>query len=210
MWFRSNAVNILKYLPEFLQSDLNFKSVADVCSVEHEKIRLELQDIFNQFFIETATWGLSSYERILNITPKSTDNYTARRNRILARYQTNQTSTVAFLTTLAQKYISTAATVTVVEDNENYSFSIVTDGGSVLYLSDLIEAINLYKPAHLGWLLHYDRPVNMEYSIGYYIRISKTRTIKPVADFSLNTINGTAVYGCYIKLAKIISVKVAN
>jgi hypothetical protein len=207
MLFRKNQVNILKYLPEFLQSDINFKSVADVNSAEHEDIRLLIQDIFNQFFIETATWGLESYERILDITPKLTDTYSIRRNRILLKYQANQTSTVEFLKSLVQRYASNEAVIRIVEDNTNYAFSIVTTGGSIIDLAGLFEAINVYKPAHLACLLHYDRPVNMAYSIGNFIRIGKTVTIKPVANFNLNLVNGSAIYGSYIRKAKYIKIK---
>lgn len=165
-FLRANTVNILKYLPEFLASDPNFKAVADTCSNEHEKQRLLLQDIFNQFFVEKATWGLAGYERVLGLVPKAADDYTARRNRILARYQANQTTTLAFLANLAKRYMSAEAMVTVEENNPEYSFRIVTTGGSILYASDMVEAINLYKPAHLGYSIGIKREANINIYAG--------------------------------------------
>ena len=179
-WMRQNKINILKYLPEFLSKDINFKSVADVNSQEHEKIRLAIQDIFNQFFISTATWGLDSYEKILGITPKATDDYIARRNMILARYQANQTSTITFLETLVKRYIIPDTPINITEDNTTYSFKVNTNSGSVLYLTDMINAIDLYKPAHLCWLLHYNRKENMDCYCGCYVKIAKKITIKAV------------------------------
>ncbi|GMB01082.1 putative phage tail protein [Pelosinus sp. IPA-1] len=207
MFFRENEVNILKYLPTFLQSDINFKSVADVHSAEHERIRLLIQDVFNQFFIETATWGLESYEKILDITPNKNGDYAVRRNRIKLRYQANQTSTVAFLESLVKRYATSNATIKVIENNSEYAFSIITEGGSIVDLTGMFEAIEIYKPAHLTCLLHYERPVNMSYSIGQVMRIGKKTTIKPVSQFDLNKIDGTAIYGCFIKTAKYTTIK---
>jgi hypothetical protein len=202
MFFREKEVNILKYLPTYLQSDINFKSVAEVHSAEHEKIRLLIQDIFKQFFIETATWGLDSYERILAITPKVSDTYEVRRRRILLKYQSNQTSTVEFLKSLVKRYATSDATVQVIESNSQYSFSIITEGGSIIDIAGMFEAIDIYKPAHLTCLLRYERPVNMSLSIGSAIRIGKKMTINAVSQFDLNRVDGTAVYGCFIKMAK--------
>jgi len=165
-FLRQNTVNVLKYLPEFLQSDVNFKSVGDTCSHEHEKIRLLVQDVFNQFFVESATWGLPRYERVLDIVPKAADDYTARRNRILSRYQSNQTTTIAFLETLIKRYLSTDSIVNVVENNPDYSFRIVTTGGSILYFEDMIEAINLYKPAHLAIEIDLNRTDQTQLYVG--------------------------------------------
>ena len=150
-WMRQNKVNILKYLPEFLATDENFKAVADTCSGEHELIRLQLQDIFQQFFVETATWGLSYWENVLDIKTNAGDDYTQRRNRILIRFQSVQTTTAAYIESLVKRYMSAGSIVNVEEQNPDYDFRIVTTNGNILYLADMIEAINTFKPAHLGY-----------------------------------------------------------
>ncbi len=48
MWLRGNAVNILKYLPEFVQKDNDFKAVGETLSQEQERQRQQIQDIFAQ------------------------------------------------------------------------------------------------------------------------------------------------------------------
>ena len=150
-WMRQNEVNILKYLPEFLSKDDSFKAAADTCSTEHERIRLQTQDIFQQFFIETATWGLSNWENVLGITPNAGDDYVQRRNRILMRFQSVQTTTPAYIESLVKRYMSAGSVVKVEEQNPEYDFRIVTTNGNILYLADMIEAINTFKPAHLGY-----------------------------------------------------------
>jgi len=185
MFFRENRVNILKYLPTFLQSDINLKSVANVHSAEHEKIRLLIQDIFNQFFIETATWGLDFYEKELEITPNKNDDYAVRRNRILLRYQANQTSTVVFLETLAKRYFSSATTVKVKEDNANYAFRIIAD--AISYdITGLIEALNIYKPAHLAYIIVHLLTTKSSTYYGGIIQSYSRIEIMQAVEFNIN------------------------
>jgi uncharacterized protein YmfQ (DUF2313 family) len=184
MWFRSKQVDILKYLPAFLQDDINFKSVADDCSGEHEKIRLVIQDIFNQFFIETATWGLSRYENILAIEPNKGDSYSQRRKRILLKLQSNQISTKEFITQLAKRYYSSAANVTLEEQNEKNAFRIVAD--VVSYdAAGLIEALETYKPAHLAYLIVYRINVLMQLYVSGLVRKYKKIVIKTCVDLTV-------------------------
>ena len=51
-WMRQDTVNILRYLPEYLVKDTDFKNTNDADSKEHERIRLALQDLSKQFFVK--------------------------------------------------------------------------------------------------------------------------------------------------------------
>ena len=63
-WMRQDTVNILRYLPEYLAKDTDFKNTNDADSKEHERIRLALQDLSKQFFVKFATWGLDDWEKL--------------------------------------------------------------------------------------------------------------------------------------------------
>ena len=154
---RISSVDLSRYLPDFLFTDETFKKMLAACSTEHEKQRLFLQELGRQFFIETATWGLADWERILDLKPDADDNYEQRRNRILLKLQGKQTSTVAFIANLIKRYCTDESRVTVIEDNEHSTFHAEIADGSVIYASGLLDALNTYKPAHLAFdiLLHY-------------------------------------------------------
>jgi hypothetical protein len=149
-WMRQNTVDVTKYLPEFLQSDPNFKAVADACSLEHENIRVGLQDIFNQFFINTATWGLSMYESVLDLTPAADEIIEYRRKQILVRLSGLGMSTVAFLT----KIINTYGSGYIQEYNDHYYFNVYTVTQDAVAVQKMKEDINTYKPAHLGFTIY--------------------------------------------------------
>lgn len=151
LYLRNQPPNLARYLPQFLQEDEHFKATLAACSTEHEKYRLLLDETTNQFYIETATWGLTDWERILDLKPDADDSYEQRRNRILLKLQAHNTSTVSFITNLIKRYCTEESKVTVIEDNEHCMFHAEITDGTVSYADNLLDALNTYKPAHLGF-----------------------------------------------------------
>lgn len=150
IWLRQNKVSILKYLPYFLSKDIRYKTTNNTCDIEHENIRLIINDLLNQLFIDTATWGLNYFEEFLNIIPKKDDDYKARRTRIKILLNAHDVSTIKFMTDLANKFISDKS-AQIIEHNSEYWFEVFFNIDGLISLGDLRAAIELYKPAHLGF-----------------------------------------------------------
>ena len=151
LYLRNEPPDLARYLPQFLQEDEHFKATLAACSTEHERYRLLLDELSNQFYVQTATWGLGDWERILALKPAPNDSYAQRRNRILLYLQGRQISTIDFLERLVKRYLSSDGTDHIVEHNEQNVFHIFIDSGKVLYLSDLHDGLDTYKPAHLAY-----------------------------------------------------------
>lgn len=153
-FLRNEPVNLSRYLPAFLQSDKSLKAMLDSCSMEHEKQRLLLDDISRQLYVQTATWGLRDWESLLDLKPDAGDTYETRRNRILLKLQSHQTSTQEFMSRLASRYV-TNGKAEIKEHNEEYAFDVDIDRkqDTTVDTDGLYEAIETYRPAHLAWLL---------------------------------------------------------
>lgn len=153
LYLRNQPPNLARYLPQFLQEDEHFKATLAACSTKHEEYRLLLDEITNQFYVETATWGLSDWERILGLKPDAGDSYEQRRNRILLKLQGRQVSTLDFMARLCARYtVDKAAEIE--EHNEENRFRVYLHGGTS-DLPGLREALETYKPAHLGYDICY-------------------------------------------------------
>ena len=149
LYLRNQPPNLARYLPQFLQEDEHFKATLAACSTEHEKYRLLLDEITNQFYVETATWGLGDWERILDLKPDAGDSYEQRRNRILLKLQGRQVSTLDFMARLCARYtVDKAAEIE--EHNEENRFRVYLHGGTS-DLPGLRYALETYKPAHLAY-----------------------------------------------------------
>lgn len=197
---RQSPVNILKYMPDFLFAE--FKAAADSCSQEHEKLRLLLQDIFKQFFVVTATWGLAYYEDILAIKPNKFDSYEQRRDRILLRYQTHQTSTVKFMQGLVNRYIVDKS-AQIVEHNDQYYFDVLFNKDSCFDMRGLIEALELFKPAHLGYKRYEIQHLEQNIFVGGSVGLSEVTEIPADTTYSIEPITAEITFGAVVKIEEI-------
>jgi hypothetical protein len=155
-FIRENEIDISRYLPDFVKNDENINKVLSSESKEHELQRAQLIDILNQFFINTATWGLDYWEKVFQIYSKDTESYELRRAKILAKLRAKQVSTVKFLTDLASAYFPAEATVEIQEENEKNLFRLIAN--YTAYNNDYValrESIDTYKPAHLAMIIQH-------------------------------------------------------
>jgi len=154
LFLRNTPVDVLRYLPDFLAEDKAFKNVQDGLSKEHERLRLRLAKLADQLFIPTAgEEGISSWERVIGLIPRADADLEARRRAVLLWLQSNQVSTVEFMQRLAARYFPANANVEIQEHNDEYYFDI-NSSSLPIDADGLVFAIELYKPAHLGYGLH--------------------------------------------------------
>lgn len=151
-WMRQRRMDILKYLPHFLSKDPMFRRAAETCNEEHDRLRLALQDLADNFFVNTATWALSLYESFLGIKPGDGDTDEFRRQRILFKLQHVDVSTVDFMNSIVNLY----SVGHIEEVNEEYYFKVycIMNDKDTGTLSKLIAQLDIYKPAHLGYAIY--------------------------------------------------------
>ena len=151
-WMRQSRMDILKYLPNFLSKDPMFHCAAETCNEEHDRLRLALQDLADNFFVNTATWALPLYESFLGIKPSDGDGEEFRRQRILFKLQHVDVSTKDFMNSIINLY----SVGHIEEVNEEYYFKVycIMNGKDTTTLQKLITQLNIYKPAHLGYAIY--------------------------------------------------------
>lgn len=151
-WMRQSRMDILKYLPHFLSKDPMFHCAAETCNEEHDRLRLALQDLADNFFVNTATWALPLYESFLGIKPSDGDGEEFRRQRILFKLQHVDVSTKDFMNSIINLYSAGH----IEEVNEEYYFKVycIMNSKDTTTLQKLITQLNIYKPAHLGYAIY--------------------------------------------------------
>lgn len=149
-FMRQEDTNILRYLPDFLETSTTFKLTGDSQSAEHDRQREALLDLFNQCFISTATWGLTLWENDLFLKVDESDSVENRRRRIWNKLQSKKTSTIQFLTDLLNEYVEDKDG-DIDEIYDRYQLEYHIKDGSITNWTDLLAAIHQWKPAHLGF-----------------------------------------------------------
>lgn len=149
---RRTPVKTLKHLPKFLPIDDDFKNTELISDDEHEKLRLAVSDVKNQLFVETATWGLSDWERVLGISVKENAGIEDRRIQILLKLQGANTVSETFMNNLINIFCENKSGY-IIQYNPEYWFELCVSGDDEIKWKELLDAVNTYKPAHLGFAI---------------------------------------------------------
>ncbi len=102
-------------------------------------------------FIETATWGLSRWEKIFDLPIEIEKNYSFRRERIKAKIRGSGTTTKQLIINIASAFSN--GEVEVIEYPNEYRFVVKFVGvkGVPANMKDLTSSIEEVKPAHLAF-----------------------------------------------------------
>jgi hypothetical protein len=198
-FIREDKCDISRYLPDFLKKDKAFSDDLNVLSAEQDRLRGALIDVFNQFFIKTATWGLDNWENILGLPTDKTLTYTQRRAIILLKLQSKQTSTLDYMIKLVKRYYAADANATVEERNAQYLIRIVAEK-TPYDPQGLIEALETYKPAHLAYeIVHLILGDTAFYATTYMV-LSNVTTIDMCNDIGTVAVDSPIYIGGVVKL----------
>lgn len=179
-FIRDKKVDLSVYLPPFLLKDPEFAAKLEVESGAHEDVRQTLIDIISQLFVSTATWGLDSWEKFLDIPVDNTKTNEYRRQVIMRKMQGNKAVTVDFLRELINQYIPDKSGA-VTDHPETYSadFSIpLVDKASLLGIA---KDVRTYIPAHIGQVYKAHADTNVENHIAMLKSTVKTIDVYPAA-----------------------------
>lgn len=138
------------YLPPYLTTTKIFTNLFSAEQPEIDGVNSNRQDIVNQCFVSTATWGLDYWESSLGIVTDHGKDITYRRTVVNAKLRGSGTVTVNLIKSVANSFSN--GQVDVIEHNEVYSFEVKFVGtiGVPPNMTDLQDAIEQIKPAHLA------------------------------------------------------------
>jgi hypothetical protein len=140
---------IINNVPSKIYNMKVMKLIYEVQQSKVDEINANIDDIRNQCYIDTATWGLVYWEGEYGIKTILTDSYEIRRSRVKSKMRGFGTVTVAMLKNVAASYA--CGEINVIEDVPNYTFTIKFTSliGIPPNLNDFKAIIEEIKPAFL-------------------------------------------------------------
>lgn len=147
--------NLMKYLPNYYKNSNIIINIFDSISKNMGIMNYDLQDLKNQFFTNSATWGLNYWEKDYGITTDLSLSYETRRENIKSKIRGRGTSTIKMIENTALAF--TNAEIQVIENYSDYSFIIKFVGvkGIPKNMAGFIDIIEAIKPAHLAYTIEY-------------------------------------------------------
>lgn len=137
-----------RYVPVELLEDRCYRSILEAEGAESERLSGAIDDALRQCFVETATWGLDIWERMLDLASYADKPYEHRRARIISKLRGMETITPSLVKNVAESFLN--GTVTVNESGAGFTITFVDTRGIPPNMDDLKAAINDIKPAHLA------------------------------------------------------------
>ena len=155
-------MKLIDKLPYFYGNGYT-RPIIEAEQFEADILYREIAETLKQCFVETATWGLDYWEDMLFLPRGTGKTYDERRSIIYTRMRATRTTTVEVVKELASAFFS-PENVTVTEHNSNYSFNIEFENikVSTAKLQDVINVLEIYKPAHLNYDFTFSVKTNVQ------------------------------------------------
>lgn len=166
-------MNLIDKLPPFYHNSDFVKAYMSSQSVEHSFLKESIEDLVNNLYINTATWGLDYFEEELGLETDKSKTYEERRERIKAKKRGNGTTTIKMLKDTALAF--ECGEVEVAEMYNDYIFKLkfISQKGRPKNLDDFKNAIDEIKPAHLAYILEFMYNTHQELKIKTHQELSQ-------------------------------------
>lgn len=138
---------LVSHLPRYEKESKTFKMIMAAEQIEFDITNKDIKELNNQFFIDSATWGLEVYERTLGIKTDISKTLTERRGVIKSKLRGVGKVDNALIKSVADGFVNGG-----VEVDFNGKILIIFNDvkGIPSNLQDLERAIRNISPAHLA------------------------------------------------------------
>ncbi|EHQ92125.1 YmfQ family protein [Desulfosporosinus youngiae] len=147
--------DLMRYLPEYYQSVREMKKLQETASNELGLFLFSMNDLLDQCFVDTATWGLAYWESELGLETEPTKSIERRREQIKAKLRGSGTTTKQMIKDTAIAF--SGGEVDVIEYPSEYRFEVRFIGtkGIPTNMPGFMAMIEQIKPAHLAYSFKY-------------------------------------------------------
>ena len=148
-------MNLIDMLPSFYHNSDFVKAYMSSQSVEHNFIKESIDDLVNNLYVNTATWGLDYFEEELGLKTDKAKTYEERRERIKAKKRGNGTTTIKMLKDTALAFECGEIDITEMYADYMFKIKFISQKGMPKNIEDFKSAIDEIKPAHLAYILEF-------------------------------------------------------
>lgn len=141
-------MSLINKLPSFYENDIT-KPIQNSFTAETDLINDKVDNTLNQFFVDSATYGLDKWEAMLGISKNNNDIQTRREN-IKAKMRSRGTTSIEVIKNICEAY--SYGQVEIIVNHSDYSFTINFIGsiGVPKAFDELDKTIEEIKPCHLA------------------------------------------------------------
>ena len=140
--------------PRYLLGHAQTKAILDALTGASLAAKAALADVADQFFVQSATWGLELWERQVGIVTDLARSLEERRRAVLEKLTASGNTTAEMVRSIAEAATGYQAKVIMHED---YSFSLEFLGErtelAAIEVAQVRAMVEQIKPAHLRFVI---------------------------------------------------------
>ncbi|EMI10360.1 YmfQ family protein [Anoxybacillus gonensis] len=170
--------NMFSYIPQDYWIYRESREIIKAEASELESLNAAIGDVLAQFFIDTATWGLSHWERICGIPIDESKPVEQRRSVIKSKLRGIGTVTVALIKNVAESWYNGEVEVTEQPSLYTVKIKFVSKLGVPPNLADIQNALREIIPAHLA--------IDFEFS---YLLIKDVHNVMTLSQLEATTLD---------------------
>ena len=141
-------MNLINKLPSFYENDI-VKPIQSALGVEADSINNTVEDTLNQFFVNSATYGLDNWEQMLGISKNNFDIQTRREN-IKAKMRSRGTTSIDVIKNICEAYSNGIVEININHSDYSFEISFISTIGVPLSFDEMDRVVNEIKPCHLA------------------------------------------------------------
>lgn len=176
--------NLFQHLPDYYQNVREFQTLIGAENEEVEQLQITIDEVLEQFYVDTATWGLSHWERICGIPVDENKPIEQRRSVIKSKLRGIGTVTVALIKNVAESWYNGEVEVTEQPSLYTVKIKFISKLGVPSNLADIQNALREILPAHLA--------INFEFSYLLIKDIHNAMTLTQLEATTLDKFAGGA------------------
>lgn len=149
-----NTLPATERVPDYYYISEQSRSLIESLSDASVEAKAALEDVMKQFFVKTATWGLTLWEQQVGIKTDPSLSIEDRRAAVLQKLVATGNTTAEMIRDLTKSITGYEARVIV---NSDYSFSLEfiseTSGFADIDVDEVRRIVEQIKPAHLRFVI---------------------------------------------------------
>jgi hypothetical protein len=140
---------IIGLLPEFLRESPEYRAIAVAAGKQFDKLEANIDDVLNQFFIDSATWGLSLWEKDYGIPTNINKPIEEKRSNLKAKKRGVGTVDKELIKSTAEAYYGGEVEVIGRPRELEGVIKFISNYGVPSNLDDVKKALFEIIPAHM-------------------------------------------------------------
>lgn len=148
-------IDLLELLPTFLHEIKQINELQKILSYQVGRVIHENNNIVDQCFVKSATWGLDRWEQDFGIATDKSKSYEFRREVLLAKLRGAGTTSKEMIKNVAIAFSGGEVEIEEYPDESYFVIQFVGIKGIPPNMAGLIKAIDEIKPAHLAYSFKY-------------------------------------------------------